>query len=109
MPAREAASKNSLPRLDDVGMDSKKPLGLCCQFGKPAGRWRSVKFFLTVGQPKRLLSAGGRCNLSPVRSFHSMETNMTTDINLVARFAQALLAVSATGVSVLVLQFAMLA
>jgi hypothetical protein len=34
---------------------------------------------------------------------------MNNEINLISRFAQALLAVGATGVSLLVLQFAMLA
>jgi hypothetical protein len=34
---------------------------------------------------------------------------MSNDINLIERIAQALLAVTATGVTVLVLQFAMLA
>jgi hypothetical protein len=66
-----------------------------------------IKFFLTDGQRLSLLSHGGRCNLITVRRIQSMEIAMTNE-TLTIRFAQALLAVTATAASVLVVQFAML-
>jgi hypothetical protein len=65
-----------------------------------------VKVLLTVGQIVRLLRIGGRRILLAVRSLRYAHMNST---NLIARVAQGFLAVTATGVSVLLLQFAMVA
>ena len=67
----------------------------------------SVKVSLTVGQVLRLFCICGRCNLFTAQSIHSTENAMTNEI-LTARVAQALLAITATSASVLVVQFAML-
>jgi hypothetical protein len=58
----------------------------------------------------RLLRMGGQRNLPSV-SIDSLNGDkaMNTEFQVFARLAQAFLAISATGVSVLVLQFAMLA
>jgi len=66
-----------------------------------------VKVYLTDGQALCLLCIGGRCNLNTVRAIQSTENAMTIEI-LTVRVAQALLAVTATAASVLVVQFAML-
>jgi len=73
--------------------------------GEAAGL--TVKISLTGGQIVRLLCIGGRRILLSVRS--NQGNALMNNINLTTRFAQGLLAVTATGVSVLLLQFAMLA
>jgi hypothetical protein len=69
-----------------------------------------VKFSLTVEHVFRLLCIGPRRNLRMARSIQlNGEKLMTTQVHIYARVAQALLAVTATSVSALALQFAMLA
>ena len=69
-----------------------------------------LKRFLTVDQDLGLLPAGRRRTLAVVQSIRPWgHYNMSNRINLLARFAQGLLAIAATGVSVLALQLAMLA
>jgi hypothetical protein len=68
-------------------------------------RFAHVKIYLTVDQVLHLLCIGGRCNLFTVRSIQPMGNDMTQEI-LTARFAQALLAVTATVATVLLFQFA---
>jgi hypothetical protein len=66
-----------------------------------------VKSYLTVGQIVRLFRMGVRRSLWLLdiqRSRH-----MNNEINIIERLGQALLAVTATGVTVLALQIAMLA
>jgi len=66
-----------------------------------------IKVFLTVGQIVRLLCIGGRRILMAVRSVNEYaHMNIT---NLITPVAQGFFAVAATGASLLVLQFAMLA
>jgi hypothetical protein len=67
----------------------------------------AVKISLTGGQIVRLLCIGGRRILLAVRSVNGYAHMNST--NLITRVAQGLLAVTATGVTVVVLQFAMLA
>ena len=64
-----------------------------------------VKFYLTECQVLHLLCIGGRCNLSPFDRFKQRRRHMTNGIYLITRVAQALLAVTATGASVLVFQW----
>jgi hypothetical protein len=66
-----------------------------------------IKVFLTGAQIVRLLCIGGRGILLAVRSVNGYAHMNST--NLITRVAQGLLAVTATGVSVLLLQFAMVA
>jgi len=66
-----------------------------------------IKFSLTVSEEVRLLHIGRRRILLVVRSINEYAHMNST--NLIARVAQGLLAVTATGVSVLILQFAMVA
>jgi hypothetical protein len=66
-----------------------------------------VKVLLTVGQIVRLLCIGGRRILFTVQSVN--EYAYMNSKNLITRVAQGFLAVTATGVSVLLLQFAMVA
>jgi hypothetical protein len=66
-----------------------------------------IKFPLTVSEEVRLLCISRRRILLPVRSINGYAHMNGT--NLIARVAQGLLAVTATGVSVLILQFAMVA
>ena len=89
--------------------NSADPLALAVG-SKGVGRYhlRFVKISLTVGQALRLLCVGGRCNLITVRSIQQRRTHMTHEI-LTGRFAQALLAVTASVASLLVVQFALLA
>lgn len=68
-----------------------------------------VKRFLTVGQKIGLLPIVRQRTLCAVRQFSQQSTHMSNEVNLVARIGQGLLAVAATGVSVLVLKLAMLA
>jgi hypothetical protein len=79
------------------------------QIGEPAQiRPRdSVKFCLTDGQVLCLLCIGRRRNLSAFDQFNQRRIHMTNEI-LITRLAQALLAVAATGASLLVVQFALL-
>jgi hypothetical protein len=69
--------------------------------------WRGVKVFLTVGQILRLLCIGARRILLPVRSING-DTHMNST-NFITRLAQGLLAVTASGISLLALQVAMMA
>jgi hypothetical protein len=66
-----------------------------------------IKFPLTVSEEVRLLCTSRRRILLSVRSINGYAHMNST--NLIARVAQGLLAVTATGVSVLILQFAMVA
>lgn len=68
---------------------------------------RAFKFFLTAGEEIRLLRIGTRRTLMPARSINGYAHMLNT--NLITRFAQGLLAVAATGASMLILQFAMVA
>jgi hypothetical protein len=68
------------------------------------GWW--VKISLTKRQEVHLLRNGGRSTLFTVRSIQSTENAMANKIHLIARLAQALLAVTATVASVLVFQLA---
>jgi hypothetical protein len=68
-----------------------------------------VKLYLTDGQRLSLLCVGGGCNLAAVRKIQSTEHVHMNNVQVVTRVAEGLLAVAATGVSVLVFQFAMLA
>ena len=68
---------------------------------------RGVKVFLTVGQILRLLCIGGRRILLPVRSIN--EYAHMNSSSFITRLAQGLLAVTASGISLLALQVAMLA
>jgi hypothetical protein len=82
---------------------------------RAADAWRAagtstglrVKVLLTVGQIVRLLCIGGRRILLSVQSVNEYAHMNST--NLITRVAQGFLAVTATGVSVLLLQFAMVA
>jgi hypothetical protein len=62
-----------------------------------------------VSQNLHLLCDGVRRTLSPVQSVQPMEYAHMSNINFITRIGQGLLAVAATGVSVLALQIAMLA
>jgi hypothetical protein len=73
------------------------------------GDSRHVKFYLTGSKGLSLLCMCGRCNLSTLRSIQSTEYAHMNNIQVIKRVAEGLLAVAATGVSVLVFQFAMLA
>jgi hypothetical protein len=73
------------------------------------GNSRRVKFYLKVGQGLSLLCISGRSRLLTVRKIQSVEHVHMDNIQVITRVAEALLAVAATGVSVLVFQFAMLA
>jgi hypothetical protein len=75
--------------------------------GRAAGPRSRVKVYLIDHQGLCLLCMDGRCNLFTVRSIQPMENAMTNE-TLTVRVAQALLAVTATAASVLVVQFAML-
>jgi hypothetical protein len=68
-----------------------------------------VKVYLTDDQILRLLCIGGRCNLVTVRSAQPTEYAVMNVINLTARFAQVVLAVGVTAISVMAFQFALLA
>jgi len=68
----------------------------------------AVKFHLTHGQVLHLLCVRRRCNLITVRSVQPTEYAIMNATNLAARFAQAVLALSVTAVSVIVFQFALL-
>jgi hypothetical protein len=57
----------------------------------------------------RLLCVGARRNLVTFERFNQRSIQMSNPIHFIAQFAQALLAVAATSVSMLVLQFALLA
>jgi hypothetical protein len=71
------------------------------------GPGKLVKFCLIDGQVLCLLCIGRRRNLSPFDQFNQRRMHMTNEA-LITRFAQALLAVAATGASLLVVQFALL-
>jgi hypothetical protein len=66
-----------------------------------------VKASLTVDQIVRLLRGCGESNLPYVGWLLATEIQMNTETNLFARVGQALLAVGATGATVLALQLAM--
>jgi hypothetical protein len=66
----------------------------------------TIKKSLTSHQVSRLSCAAGPRNLSTIRSFPAMESDMTNE-TLTVRIALALLAVAATAWSVVVLQFAL--
>jgi hypothetical protein len=74
---------------------------------RPSQSANSVKVSLTVGQVLRLLCIGSQGNLSVFDQFNPWRRHMTNEI-LTARFAQAILAVTATAASILVFQIAML-
>jgi len=67
-----------------------------------------VKFYLTSDQVLSLLCIGERRNLLAVRSIQSAEYIHMNNIQVIVRVAEGVLAVAATGVSVLAFQFAML-
>jgi hypothetical protein len=67
----------------------------------------NLKISLTVGQIVHLLCIGGRGILLSVQSVNGYAHMNSTD--LITRVAQGFLAITATGVSVLLLQFAMVA
>jgi hypothetical protein len=77
-----------------------------CATARPVEEY--VKVYLTDDQVSRLLCVGGRCNLLTVRSNQSTEHAHMNNIQVIERVAEGLLAVTATVVSVLVFQFAML-
>jgi hypothetical protein len=73
-----------------------------------------VKLFLTVGQKIGLLRMAGRRSVFTVSidcfdRLPSTDTHMNMETSLLVRVGQAILAVSATGATVLVLQLAMVA
>jgi hypothetical protein len=68
-----------------------------------------LKGYLTDDQVSHLLRIDRRCNLLAVRSIQSTEYAHMNNIQVIERVAKGVLAVTATVVSVLVFQFAMLA
>jgi len=68
-----------------------------------------VKDNLTAGQIVRLLCVGRRRNLLPAGSILQRSRHMSNETKIIARVAQGLLAVAATGATVLILQLALLA
>jgi hypothetical protein len=80
-----------------------------CQAGESAriAPPELVKFCLTGGQVLCLLCIGRRRNLFSVDQFNQRRMHMISEV-LFIRVAQALLAVAATGASLLVVQFALL-
>jgi hypothetical protein len=70
---------------------------------------RVVKSNLRVSQNLHLLCKGARRTLLSVRSVQQTEYAHMSNIDFITRIGQGLLAVAATGATVVVLQFAMLA
>src|SRR5580704_1323205 len=104
-------SKQAARILRFIVWISRKPEGHSTrgQAAAGTGNSRRVKFYLTDSQGLSLLCMSGRSKLSTVRKIQSLEHMHMNNIQVITRVAEGLLAVAATGVSVLVFQFAMLA